>query len=109
MFAHVNVVMDRDERDRDTEDPAVVSLQGEAEVDWLAEGRRDRFAAYETGAVVRTPDGTGTIIARFVHDQPLDGREVTAGPDSPTYLVQRPDTEEPHPTYDEAALTPVED
>jgi hypothetical protein len=100
--------MARDEDASDGEDPEVVDLTARGEVDWLAAGRRERICQYETGTVVETPDGEGPIGARFVHEQSIGGREIVASRESPTYIVKLPESEPPHPAYDEATLTPLD-
>jgi hypothetical protein len=100
--------MSRDEDSSEDEEPTVVDLTAREEVDWLAAGRRERICQYEPGTVVETPDGEGTIGARFVHEQSIGGREIVASRESPTYVVERPESEPPHPFYDEAELTKPE-
>lgn len=97
--------MARDENAPDEEDPAVVDLTQAGEVDWLVAARRKRICRYETGIVVETPDGEGAIDARFVQDLSVDGREISASRESPTYTVKLSESEPPHPSYDEADLT----
>jgi hypothetical protein len=98
-----------DQRDRNGAEPDVVNLQQRGEVDWLAANRRDDVCICETGDAVQTPDGEGTVVARFIHEQSIGGREFVASRESPTYVVQLPDSEPPHPSYDEAEITVVED
>jgi hypothetical protein len=100
--------MARDEDVPDGEAPEVVDLTARGEVDWMAAGRRGRICRYEPGTAVEPPDGEGLIGARFVHEQSIGGREIVASRDSPTYIVKLPESEPPHPAYDEAALTALD-
>lgn len=97
-----------DQRDPDGAESDVVNLQQRGEVDWLAANRRDDVCICETGDAVQTPDGKETVVARFIHEQSIGGREVAASRESPTYVVQLPNSEPPHPSYDEAEITVVE-